>query len=88
MDFANPRSQRDEWGFVRNITDDTWQGRGFNSRSEFVRDTLRDAVELPTVDRDELAAVAPDSGSLFLPPDVFSTAPLRIAALVIRFDIR
>lgn len=34
--------------------DDTWQGRGFNSRSEFIRYTLRDAVEFPTFDRDEL----------------------------------
>ncbi|MFB6175960.1 MAG: ribbon-helix-helix domain-containing protein, partial [Halobaculum sp.] len=25
--------------------DETWQGRGFNSRSEFIRYTLRDAIE-------------------------------------------
>ena len=37
--------------------DDTWQGRGFNSRSEFIRYTLRDAVEVPTFDRDELVAL-------------------------------
>ena len=37
--------------------DDTWQGRGFNSRSEFIRYMLRDAIELPTFDRDELAAL-------------------------------
>jgi Arc/MetJ-type ribon-helix-helix transcriptional regulator len=37
--------------------DDTWQGRGFNSRSEFIRYTLRDAVEFPTFDRDELVAL-------------------------------
>ncbi|WP_138007244.1 ribbon-helix-helix domain-containing protein [Halalkalirubrum salinum] len=37
--------------------DDTWQGRGFNSRSEFIRYTLRDAVEFPTFDRDELIAL-------------------------------
>jgi Arc/MetJ-type ribon-helix-helix transcriptional regulator len=37
--------------------DDTWQGRGFNSRSEFIRYALRDAVELPTFDRDELRAL-------------------------------
>ena len=36
--------------------DETWHGRGFNSRSEFIRDTLRDATEFPTFDRDELAA--------------------------------
>ena len=37
--------------------DGTWQGRGFNSRSEFIRYTLRDATEFPTFDRDELAAL-------------------------------
>ncbi|GAA0218705.1 MULTISPECIES: ribbon-helix-helix domain-containing protein [Halobaculum] len=37
--------------------DATWQGRGFNSRSEFIRYTLRDAVEFPTFDRDELIAL-------------------------------
>jgi len=37
--------------------DDTWQGRGFNSRSEFIRYALRDAVEHPTFDRDELVAL-------------------------------
>lgn len=37
--------------------DDAWQGRGFNSRSEFIRYTLRDAVEFPTFDRDELVAL-------------------------------
>jgi len=37
--------------------DETWQGRGFNSRSEFIRYTLRDAIEFPTFDRDELVAL-------------------------------
>jgi Arc/MetJ-type ribon-helix-helix transcriptional regulator len=37
--------------------DDTWQGRGFNSRSEFIRYTLRDSTEFPTFDRDELVAL-------------------------------
>ena len=37
--------------------DDTWHGRGFNSRSEFIRYALRDAVEFPTFDRDELIAL-------------------------------
>ena len=37
--------------------DETWQGRGFNSRSEFIRYVLRDAVESPTFDRDELLAL-------------------------------
>lgn len=37
--------------------DETWQGRGFNSRSEFIRYTLRDAIEFPTFDRDELIAL-------------------------------
>ncbi|AUX08405.1 CopG family transcriptional regulator [Halalkaliarchaeum desulfuricum] len=43
-------------GFLEAI-DDTWQGRGFNSRSEFIRYALRDAVETPTFDRDELVAL-------------------------------
>ena len=42
--------------FLREI-DDTWQGRGFNSRSEFIRYTLRDGVEFPTFDRDELISL-------------------------------
>ena len=37
--------------------DSTWQGRGFNSRSEFIRYTLRDATEFQTFDRDELIAL-------------------------------
>jgi Arc/MetJ-type ribon-helix-helix transcriptional regulator len=37
--------------------DDTWQGRGFNSRSEFIRYALRDATEFATFDRDELVAL-------------------------------
>lgn len=37
--------------------DETWQGRGFNSRSEFIRYTLRDSTEHPTFDRDELIAL-------------------------------
>lgn len=37
--------------------DETWQGRGFNSRSEFIRYALRDATEFPTFDRDELVAL-------------------------------
>lgn len=38
--------------------DDTWQGRGFNSRSEYIRHVLHDASEYPTFDRDELLALA------------------------------
>ena len=38
--------------------DEVWQGRGFNSRSEYVRHVLRDSVENPTFDRDELSALA------------------------------
>jgi len=38
--------------------DETWQGRGYNSRSEYIRHVLHDAVENPTFDRDELAALA------------------------------
>jgi len=44
--------------------DDTWQGRGFNSRSEFIRYTLRDAVEFPTFDRDELRALLAAEGDV------------------------
>jgi Arc/MetJ-type ribon-helix-helix transcriptional regulator len=44
--------------------DDTWQGRGFNSRSEFIRYTLRDAVEFPTFDRDELVALLESEGDV------------------------
>lgn len=40
-----------------NEIDETWQGRGFNSRSEFIRYTLRDTTEFPTFDRDELVAL-------------------------------
>jgi len=28
--------------------DETWQGRGYNSRSEYIRHVLHDAVENPT----------------------------------------
>jgi Arc/MetJ-type ribon-helix-helix transcriptional regulator len=42
--------------FLEDI-DATWQGRGFNSRSEFIRYTVRDAVEFPTFTRDELVAL-------------------------------
>lgn len=38
--------------------DETWQGRGFNSRSEYIRYVLHDAAENPTFDRDELLALA------------------------------
>ena len=38
--------------------DDTWQGRGYNSRSEYIRHVLHDSVENPTFDRDELVALA------------------------------
>ncbi len=44
--------------------DDTWQGRGFNSRSEFIRYTLRDAIEFPTFDRDELIALLEAEGDI------------------------
>lgn len=38
--------------------DETWQGRGYNSRSEYIRHVLHDAIENPTFDRDELLALA------------------------------
>jgi Arc/MetJ-type ribon-helix-helix transcriptional regulator len=49
--------------FLREI-DETWHGRGFNSRSEFIRYTLRDAVEFPTFDRDELVALLAAEGDV------------------------
>ena len=39
------------------VVDEAWRERGFNSRSEFIRYTLRDAAENPTFDRDELIAL-------------------------------
>ncbi|WP_058367483.1 ribbon-helix-helix domain-containing protein [Haloparvum sedimenti] len=38
--------------------DATWQALGYNSRSEFVRDVLRDAVKHPEFDRADLKAIA------------------------------
>lgn len=38
--------------------DEAWQVRGYNSRSEYIRHVLHDAVENPTFDRDELLALA------------------------------
>lgn len=38
--------------------DEIWQGRGFNSRSEYIRYVLHDAAENQTFDRDELLALA------------------------------
>ena len=44
--------------------DETWKGRGYNSRSEYIRHVLHDAVENPTFDRDELAALAQTENEL------------------------
>lgn len=49
--------------FLKDI-DETWQGRGFNSRSEFIRYTLRDAIEFPTFDRDELVSLLAAEGDV------------------------
>jgi len=38
--------------------DGTWKEHGYNSRSEFVRDVLRDAVKHPEFDRADLKAIA------------------------------
>jgi len=38
--------------------DATWEDFGYNSRSEFVRDVLRDAVKHPELNRADLKAVA------------------------------
>ncbi len=37
--------------------DAAWRELGYNSRSEFVRDTLRDAVKHPEFDRADLKAM-------------------------------
>ena len=45
--------------FLEDI-DATWQAEGYNSRSEFIRDALRDAVKHPELTREswkEIAAV-------------------------------
>ena len=45
--------------FLEDI-DATWQEEGYNSRSEFIRDALRDAVRHPDLSREswkEIAAV-------------------------------
>lgn len=38
--------------------DATWQEHGYNSRSEFIRDVLRDAVKHPEFNRADLKAIA------------------------------
>ncbi len=38
--------------------DATWKDLGYNSRSEFVRDVLRDAVKHPEFNRADLKAIA------------------------------
>ena len=37
--------------------DGTWQEYGYNSRSEFIRDVLRDAVKHPNFNRADLKAM-------------------------------
>lgn len=43
--------------FLEDI-DVTWQDLGYNSRSEFIRDVLRDAVKHPEFNRADLKAIA------------------------------
>jgi len=38
--------------------DSTWQDLGYNSRSGYIRDVLRDAVKHPECDRADLKAIA------------------------------
>lgn len=38
--------------------DETWKEHGYNSRSEFVRDVLRDAVKHPEFNRADWKAIA------------------------------
>jgi metal-responsive CopG/Arc/MetJ family transcriptional regulator len=37
--------------------DSTWEDHGYNSRSEFIRDVLRDAVKHPDFNRADLKAM-------------------------------
>lgn len=37
--------------------DETWQEEGFNSRSEYIRDVLRDAIKHPDFGRADLKAM-------------------------------
>jgi metal-responsive CopG/Arc/MetJ family transcriptional regulator len=37
--------------------DGTWQAEGYNSRSEFIRDVLRDAIKHPDFNRADLKAM-------------------------------
>ncbi|MFW5955976.1 MAG: ribbon-helix-helix domain-containing protein [Halorhabdus sp.] len=37
--------------------DETWQGRGFNSRSEYIRAVLRDTIKHPEFNRADLKAM-------------------------------
>jgi len=37
--------------------DDTWTEEGYNSRSEFIRDVLRDAIKHPDFNRADLKAM-------------------------------
>jgi metal-responsive CopG/Arc/MetJ family transcriptional regulator len=37
--------------------DGTWQEEGYNSRSEFIRDVLRDAIKHPDFNRADLKAM-------------------------------
>lgn len=43
--------------FLEDI-DTAWQAEGYNSRSEFVRDLLRDAIKHPEFNRADLKAIA------------------------------
>jgi len=44
--------------FLSDVDDATWEDLGYNSRSEFVRDVLRDAVKHPEFNRADLKAIA------------------------------
>ena len=49
--------------------DDRWREEGFPNRSEYIRHVLHDAVTTPTLDRDELLAIALGERELRIAPD-------------------
>jgi metal-responsive CopG/Arc/MetJ family transcriptional regulator len=44
-------------GMFLNDVDGTWKKEGYNSRSEFIRDVLRDAIKHPDFNRADLKAM-------------------------------
>lgn len=53
--------------------DDQWREQGFPNRSEYIRHVLHDAVATPSLDRDELLAIALGERELRRDPDAAMT---------------